>query len=372
MRLADFIEHEMDAILSRWDEFAETLLPSARRPDHDVLRDHAEQILKAISTDLRTAQTLEEQKRKSRGQAPVLPIQTAAQTHALLRAASGFDIRQLVSEYRALRASVLLQYLERDPDPMQVVDIGRFNEAIDQALAESVDYFTTEVDRWRNVFLGVLGHDLRGPLNAIAMASKLLLQTSPDAEQRKVIERLHNNGQRMTELLDDLLDFTRVNIEGRLRINARPADMVEICRQEIELYGEAHPSAVIEFTGDDSCPGVWDSSRIRQALGNLIHNAISHGKGGPVRVSVRSAGQQVAIDVENEGPALSRHDAESIFNPLVRGSGANDNERRHLGLGLFVVRQTAEAHGGSVDVRSEDGRTCFSMLLPMTATTSST
>jgi signal transduction histidine kinase len=112
---------------------------------------------------------------------------------------------------------------------------------------------------------------------------------------------------------------------------------------------------------------VWDASRIRQALGNLVTNAISYGNGGTVRVSVQSEGRNLVLAVENDGAKLSPKDREAIFHPLVRGSStAKDRERMHLGLGLFIVRQTAEAHGGSVDVDSDDGRTRFSMILPRT------
>jgi len=110
------------------------------------------------------------QSAKSKGRTPPLPYaaETAAQTHAVLRAKEGFTIRQLVAEYRALRASVLRLWADAEPHgPDAMEDASRFNEAIDQAVAESVDYFTSEVDRWRALFLGVLGHDLRSPLNAL-------------------------------------------------------------------------------------------------------------------------------------------------------------------------------------------------------------
>ena len=161
MRLADFIDANMPAILAEWELFASSLLPAAAELDAAALRDHAEQILQAMAKDLRTPQTRVEQSAKSKGRAAVLPgaTETAAQTHALLRAAGGFTIRQLVAEYRALRASVLRLWGDagaHGPDAME--DAGRFNEAMDQAIAESVDYFTSEIDRWRAVFLGVLAH----------------------------------------------------------------------------------------------------------------------------------------------------------------------------------------------------------------------
>jgi signal transduction histidine kinase len=366
MRLADFIDLELEAILSRWEAFAATLLPAARSLDSLALRDHAEHILRAVSADLRSPQTPAEQEQKSRGQALPLASETAAMVHATLRATSGFSIRQLVSEYRALRASVLRQYLDlADEEAAQLEDVCRFNEAIDQAIAESVDYFATEVDRWRNIFLGVLGHDLRGPLNSIQLTARYISQVNPSPDLAAHIDRLLKSGQRMSELLDDLLDFNRVSTGGRLDVEVGPVDLVDACRQEVELQRSAHPSARIEFDSAGSCPGVWDASRIRQAVGNLISNAIRYGNDEPVRVVVQREGDQVRVAVDNRGATLGKTELDSIFDPLVRGSaGTSDTERGHLGLGLFIVRQTAEAHGGTVDVHSADGQTRFSMVLP--------
>ncbi|OUL67828.1 RsbRD N-terminal domain-containing protein, partial [Paraburkholderia hospita] len=157
MRLADFILDHMTVILSRWEEFARTLLPAATDMRTLALRDHAQQILEAVARDLSTPESRDEQTEKSTGQAPILAgaPETAAQMHALLRARSGFDINQMVAEYRALRASVLRLWMDEGaPDSHHEDDMVRFNEAIDQAVAESVDFFSMQVDLARNLFLG--------------------------------------------------------------------------------------------------------------------------------------------------------------------------------------------------------------------------
>ena len=128
------------------------------------LRDHAQEILLAVAKDLSTPQTPEAQTAKSMGLAPpsIDALETAAQTHGLLRAHSGFDIKQMASEYRALRASVLRLWTAAcQPEPPDLEDMIRFNEAIDQALAESIVFFSDKVDEARNLVLGMLGHGLR-------------------------------------------------------------------------------------------------------------------------------------------------------------------------------------------------------------------
>src|SRR5690348_12370938 len=131
MRLTEFIPRHMEAILVQWEAFAATLQPAATSMTPLALRDHARQILEAVAADLSATQTRRAQDEKSKGRATkvVGAPETAAETHAVLRAKSGFDINQLVAEYRALRASVLRLWMDAcQPDDPNVDDIIRFNE----------------------------------------------------------------------------------------------------------------------------------------------------------------------------------------------------------------------------------------------------
>ncbi|HZV92288.1 MAG TPA: RsbRD N-terminal domain-containing protein, partial [Caldimonas sp.] len=143
MKLSDFILRDMEVILAQWEAFARTM-PLSSHMDSLALRDHAEQILVAICKDIDLAQSVEEQSRKSRGlAAPLDARETAAQTHALLRARGGFDINQMASEYRALRASVLSLWAAAcGPGGTDLQQTIRFNGAIDQALCESIAFFS--------------------------------------------------------------------------------------------------------------------------------------------------------------------------------------------------------------------------------------
>ncbi len=130
MRLADFILQEMETIVAEWEAFAATRVPAATGLSAAALRDHAHQILNAVAKDLRTPQTRHEQSEKSRGNAPVIEAapETAAQTHAVLRARAGFDINQLVAEYRALRSSVLRLWIDAGPlDAISVEAVANAN-----------------------------------------------------------------------------------------------------------------------------------------------------------------------------------------------------------------------------------------------------
>ena len=135
MRLAEFILRDMEAILVEWEAFAVTLFPAAATPTRLTLRNHAQQILEAVAKDLSTPQTRQAQADKSLGRASKVmgAPETAAETHAVLRAKSGFDINQMVAEYRALRATVLRLWIDAcQVDDPGLEDVVRFNEAIDQ------------------------------------------------------------------------------------------------------------------------------------------------------------------------------------------------------------------------------------------------
>ena len=369
MRLADFIETNMEEILSDWEEFARTLLPAAGGMSMSALRDHAEQIMHAVAQDLRTNQSRNEQAAKSRGEAvrSAPSPETAAETHAVLRATGGFSIQQMVAEYRALRAAVLRRWADsHEPGPDTLGDMTRFNEAIDQAVAESVDFFTVETERWRNVFLGVLGHDLRGPLNAILLTSRLLAQMNDGTPVNDVITRLIRGGERMKQLLDDLLDFNRGSLDLGIPVTPATTDLALTCQEEIELQRVAWPDNVIELVTEGPTHGMWDASRLKQVVGNLIANAAKYGDPGtPVTVRLAGNDHDVLLSVENTGPAIAAAGMQLLFEPLRRGAhGDVRTERTSLGLGLFIVRQIVRAHGGAVSVSSKDGKTTFEVTLP--------
>jgi signal transduction histidine kinase len=368
VRLADFIETNLEAILQAAEAMAATMLPAAVHLNKNELRDHLPLILEAVVIDLRTLQTTEQELNKSLGRGPKLQDapETAAQTHALLRAKGGFQIAQLVAEYRALRASVLRLWAA-DPGSLDAVaagDITRFNEAIDQAVAESVAFFTAEVDRWRHVFLGVLGHDLRGPLNAILMASQLLTKLSTEQPVAQTTKQLIRSGERMTRLLDDLLDYSRASLGLGIAIRQAQVDLAVACEAELDVLRAALPGRDIRLIVQGAAQGLFDASRVREALSNLVTNAAKYGAPGcPIRTRLAGAGRAVTLSVENEGPSIPAQSLDVLFEPLRRGAD-QPPEDASLGLGLFIVREIARAHGGDVNASSLEGKTVFTMTLP--------
>jgi hypothetical protein len=370
MRLADFILQDMEAILVEWEAFAATLLPAAAGMTSLALRDHAQHILEAVAKDLTTPQTREEQAEKSKGRAPRVAgaPETAAQTHAVLRARSGFDINQLVAEYRALRASVLRRWIDARPlDQPGLEDVIRFNEAIDQAVAESVGHFHAQVERARNLLLGMLGHDMRGPLNTILMTASYLAALNAGEEVSVSAARLIRSGAAMQALLDDLQDFNRTRLGLGIKVVPSDIDVVAVVTDELEQWRGAHPNRQIELAATGDSRGRWDGARLQQLVRNLVSNAIQYGSPDTaVRVGLRGEEAEVRVEVTNSGPTLSPSALSQIFDPLKRGSAQGDSRdaRGGLGLGLFIVREIAKAHGGEVEVRFDGGETTFAVRLP--------
>ena len=368
MRLADFILSNMESILVEWERFAATVLPAAVSMTPLALRNEAKEILEAVATDLSTAQTRQAQIDKSLGRAPKVmgAPATAAQTHAILRARSGFDINQLASEYRALRASVLRLWTEAcQPGDINLEDVIRFNEAIDQALAESVQFFSAQVERARNLLLGMLGHDMRNPLNTILMTASHLAALNAGAEVSEAAVRLVRSGASMKALLDDLVDFNRTKLGLGINIARANVDLAEAFADELEELRGAYAGRRLDLEVVGDTRGLWDGLRLKQLLRNLVSNAIKYGEpDAPVRVVLTGEEADVRIEVVNRGPTIERSALDQIFDPLTRGPEQRHDTDDGLGLGLYIVREVARAHGGEVHVRSDKEETVFAVRLP--------
>lgn len=370
MKLYRFITQNIEEILAEWESFAETLSPAADSMSVRALRDHARQILQAVALDIETEQNSEQQQQKSMGQAPAhAGGESAASIHGALRQASNFSLLQLSAEFRALRASVLRLWLPqvREMTTATSYEMVRFNEAIDQALAESVLTFSARADHTRELFLAILGHDLRAPLSTMTMAGEMLTRQRDDAVA-KVGARVRRSARLMSNMVDDLLGYTRTQLGSSMPMTMQPVDVREICLASVEDASAVHPRSQLELQASGNLQGCFDGVRLHQLFTNLLVNAAQYGdKERPIIITAADAGLDITVSVRNFGPAIPEHALPSMFKPLIQlPEGDNDERpRTSLGLGLFVAREIAEGHGGTIAVTSDstDG-TCFTVKLP--------
>lgn len=371
-RLADFIRHNHAAIVKEWTEFARTRRPASDGMSKLALQDHVVDILKFVAADLESPQTRTEQVDKSHGlaQGDGPFRQSAAEIHAALRLADGFDIDQMVSEYRALRASVVKQWVAQHEilASTDVEDLTRFNEAIDQAVTESVAHYTKTINHSRNLFLGILGHDLRNPIGAASMAARRMEQSgTTDPKQAKVVSEIVRTTDRATRILNDLLDLTRSSFGTDIPLAKAETSMAALCQEiAVEFHGiDERRHVEVKLEGDPK--GLWDPARMGQVLSNLMGNAIQYSDGSsPITVTIHGDdAHKVSVSVHNYGRPIPAGSQKMIFQSWMRGQVQETGDSAHLGLGLYVSKLIVEAHGGEIDVVSDEkSGTMFTFQLP--------
>ena len=375
MRLARFISEHLEEILVEWEAFAASLLAPGDVMTSLALRDHASQILLAIAEDIESEQTDLEQAYKSKGFVQIAEAtRTAAMTHGALRHLAGFDLRQLAAEFRALRASVLRLWLKRRNalDETAMYQMTRFNEAIDQALAESISNYSDEVARSRDTFLAILGHDLRSPLSAIANSGLYLAAPGllPPGAPLEAARRVNRSAARMTAMIKDLLEYTKTRLGRAIPIAREAGSMEHICRVAYDEIRAVHPERIFRLEISGELEGRFDGERLQQVLSNLLNNAVQHGKRNqPITLSAHGDAEKVTVRVKNHGRPIPPDQLQVIFNPLVQIPSAlvdeDSSPSTSLGLGLYIAREIVAMHGGTIMAESSDKNgTIFSAHLP--------
>ncbi|MHC8366818.1 ATP-binding protein [Pseudomonas sp. ZT5P21] len=372
MRLSDFITGNLEPILQAWEDFARTIDTPGAPLDTAALRDHAEQMLQAIVLDLRTKQSVQEQIAKAQGNAPTIDTETPAETHAVTRLMAGFTIDQMVSEYRALRTSVLSQWLKqiKAGTPLDVDDMTRFHEAIDQALAESIASYSRAVEASRNVFLGILGHDLRTPLGAILLGADVLRRSEGlGVRATRISSQIYTSVKRASQIVGDLLDLTRCQMGPGIPVKKERLDLLPLCERIVDEIRAFHPGTDILFENKASAGGEFDGARMEQVFSNIISNAVQHGDNQqPIAVALNVSEDSVVFSVHNAGKPIPDDVLPFIFNPMGRFSQhsiIDHGPSQGLGLGLFIASEIVTSHGGVIEVESTQGQgTTFFVRLP--------
>ncbi len=218
------------------------------------------------------------------------------------------------------------------------------------------------LSRHQEMLSTILAHDLRNPINAIAITSKVLIDQGGLGERQvNAVGRIASIARRMEVLVAELLDFARARQAGGIPMEREPTDIEPVCARAIRQQLDSHPGGQVAFTVTGPGDGLWDPSRLEQVVSNLVGNALERGPAG-TKVDVKAAGtdDELILTVRNEGPVIPVEMLATIFEPFRRG-----DRRGSLGLGLFIVNEIVRAHGGDIGVTSDhaDG-TCFTVRLP--------
>jgi signal transduction histidine kinase len=369
--LADLLRERREELIRRWTErvCSDPRLGKARRLSEPELHDHVPQIIDDLVRVLEASQASEARGRD-------LGSSAAAEEHARSRRARGFRLDDTLREFSHFRAA-LLDLCTAAGVPLA----GEVAELVHAVLDENMITGATEMERaslaeveeraaTRERFVGIFGHDLRDPLQAIRFVhATLLARADTTPEQARILRRAAASADRMAGMIHDLLDLTRARLGSGIGIDRKPAALDGICRQMVDELSLAHPGRTVELDAPVDARGDYDPDRLAQVVSNLVGNALKYGRPDtPVRVTLREEGSLAVLSVHNSGPAIPAAAQAHIFDPFRRAELQKTSGDDSLGLGLYIVQQIVEAHGGSIAVAStpEEGTT-FTARLPRAA-----
>jgi signal transduction histidine kinase len=280
MRLAPFIRGNTKKIIVEWEAFAATLVPAADDMNSRALRNHISEMLAFVIDDIDAPQTSTEQISKSHGKKAKAVEYSAAETHAALRLAGGFSLDQMVSEFRALRASVTKLWEKQltEPAPVDIADLIRFNESLDQILTETVAHYSMKLNESKNLFLGILKEDLSESLGLLATAAGLTLRLGRLHErQSMLVSEMGERAIRATQTVAHLRDLTRARLGSGLPVIRQSMDIGFVTKKLADEMRSAHPRREFDVAISGNLEGDWDKARVGQLLANLLGNAVQYG-----------------------------------------------------------------------------------------------
>lgn len=219
------------------------------------------------------------------------------------------------------------------------------------------------------MFVGILSHDLRNPLSAILGGAQLLAMDAKDEKATRILKLVASSGQRMGRMIDQLLDFTRARLGEGISLERATVDLAILARDVVEEGKTGNVSSLLRHTACGDTKGNWDHDRLNQILSNLVGNAMQHGRSdGSIEVTVDGR-EPDRVKLSVRSGVIAPELLPVLFNPF-RGTLEKRGKSRGLGLGLYVARQIALAHGGDLEVAAIDGCSVFTLTLPRTGAAS--
>lgn len=217
----------------------------------------------------------------------------------------------------------------------------------------------------REQFIAILGHDLRNPITAISNSAQLLKRIPLNERVERLAEIIHSSSSRITGLIENMLDFARGKLGGGIVLNRKKVENINLVLEQViaELNTAWHDRVILtnfDFSGGVDC----DEKRIAQLFSNLLGNALMYGlPEAPIIINATTSDKKFILSIANQGKRIPSVAISRLFQPFSRGE--TTSEQNGLGLGLFIASEIAKAHGGTLDVVSNDAHTQFTLAFPI-------
>jgi signal transduction histidine kinase len=339
--VAELLRRHRVRLVDSWERDVRRGVPCELAPDRPVLRAHAYELIRGLASWLEGA--------TDHADDAFNVIVDSPELHALGYAAG---LEALTSELAALRATIARK--------LAGVELTALHAAIDRAIVRATSRFAEQREEVRTRFIGILGHDLRDPINTVTITARLL---GRHPKLRVHATRIERACERMMRMVDDVLDFARGHLGSGIPARPAPNDLGDISRAAADELAIASPGRPIDVQLHGDLRADVDRDRVAQAIVNLLSNAIQHGRGS-IELDVHETDDRAAVvtSVTSHGPPIPSSQLARIFDPFAR-MGA-DSPTSGLGLGLYIVEQIARAHDAHCNVSSTPAGTTFAIRWP--------
>ena len=352
-----FLRREVDRVARAWETRVLERLPALGELQRAALLDHMPEFICGLASWVDG-----DEPAGRRG------FEALAYGHAMSRLGHGIDLESLSIEHQIMRSVILEQLLELDSSREVRAALIRLNEGIDLAINDSIHHYTKTRESVRERFVGILGHDLRNPIHAVSLAAASMVATPcSESKHARMAAMIVRSSERMMRMIADVIDFAHAQLGEGIPTVPKLCDMADLCDEAVAELRVVHPHRQLRVTRAGDTSGNWDRDRLLQVASNLVANAIEHGE-DPITISVRESEDRMSIHlrVENGGTPIAPERIKTLFDPFASGGEDTRRVREHLGLGLYIVRQIALAHGATVDITSDERSTAFEIHWPRT------
>lgn len=359
-RAAAVLENAKNDIIKLWVQKVRSDLPAPNETIDPVLRDHMPLMLDDIIRIMKNYENFRFDSEKESFD----EMLDSSMGHGRHRSSSsGYDVAQVLKEYIILHRILTHELRSKNEYNTEVGDLLKY--VIENSMLYAVVAFNGSLQKIRQKLLGVLAHDIRNPASIAYSSIGMLEQEDSKERFEKIRDMSKNSIKRAIDLLENLLETVSVEAGEGLTLHFSERDLLVYIRS---LYGEAseiYSNQIILECGKDSIYGIFDSAMIRRVLENIINNAAKYGEsGGPITIAVEDSPDKVAISVHNHGNPIPEQEQQEIFEFLNTANGKGPRNLKSWGMGLSLVKAVAKAHGGSLELQSNQEKgTTFTIIL---------